>query len=97
MTNLQQPPRLGFVLLHIVRGGLMGLIGVGVTRAVYFIEDGFEKLPIHWMWWPALGGSGSRHRGDGWLPIHSASAYYNIRDILSHNLTVGSDPPFSAR
>ena len=26
-----------------------------VTRAVYAVEDGFEKLPIHWMWWPALG------------------------------------------
>ena len=22
----------------------------------YAAEDLFEKLPLHWMWWPALGG-----------------------------------------
>ena len=36
-------------------GALLGVASVGVTRAVYAIEDGFEHLPIHWMWWPALG------------------------------------------
>lgn len=36
-------------------GALLGLVSVGVTRAVYAIEDVFERLPIHWMWWPALG------------------------------------------
>ncbi len=36
-------------------GALIGLLSVGVTRAVYAIEDAFETLPIHWMWWPALG------------------------------------------
>jgi hypothetical protein len=23
---------------------------------VYASEDGFRRLPIHWMWWPAIGG-----------------------------------------
>ena len=23
---------------------------------VYLSEDAFHKLPIHWMWWPAIGG-----------------------------------------
>lgn len=52
---------------HAVLGGsvLAGalLVGVGVgfasgllTMMVYACEDGFAKLPIHWMWWPALGG-----------------------------------------
>ncbi len=41
---------------YIVLGALMGFVAVGVTRAIYGIEDAFEKLPIHWMWWPALGG-----------------------------------------
>ena len=26
-----------------------------MTNAVYFFEDFFQKLPIHWMWWPAVG------------------------------------------
>jgi CBS domain-containing protein len=35
---------------------MVGWLAVYVTRAVYWIEDLFEKLPIHWMWWPAIGG-----------------------------------------
>jgi CIC family chloride channel protein len=37
--------------------GLSGaLVAVGATWLVYFAEDLFRRLPIHWMWWPALGG-----------------------------------------
>jgi H+/Cl- antiporter ClcA/CBS domain-containing protein len=34
----------------------VAVFSVGVTRFFYFLEDTFEKLPIHWMWWPAIGG-----------------------------------------
>ncbi|HEX9047108.1 MAG TPA: chloride channel protein [Verrucomicrobiae bacterium] len=38
---------------------LVGLLaGFGswlLTNLVYACEDGFQKLPLHWMWWPALG------------------------------------------
>lgn len=40
---------------YVVIGAMMGIASVGVTRMVYWIEDVFEKLPIHWMWWPAIG------------------------------------------
>ena len=40
---------------YVVLGGLIGLAAAAVTRAIYTIEDAFERLPIHWMWWPALG------------------------------------------
>ena len=33
-----------------------GLLSSVLTKALYTIEDAFERLPIHWMWWPALGG-----------------------------------------
>lgn len=38
-----------------IMGGIIGVFSALITRVVYLIEDGFEKLPIHWMWWPALG------------------------------------------
>jgi CIC family chloride channel protein len=36
----------------LLAGGLSALL----TLSVYAFEDLFQKLPIHWMWWPALGG-----------------------------------------
>jgi len=61
------------------------LVGIGagfvsglLTVLVYACEDGFAKLPIHWMWWPALGGLlvglgglvDSRVLGVGYETIH---------------------------
>ena len=44
------------LMVYTAVGAVIGWLAVYVTRAVYWIEDLFEKLPIHWMWWPALGG-----------------------------------------
>jgi len=43
---------LGCVLAGLLAGGLSALLTIGV----YAAEDSFMKLPIHWMWWPAIGG-----------------------------------------
>ncbi len=40
----------------VLAGLLAGALSALLTLAVYAAEDGFQKLPIHWMWWPALGG-----------------------------------------
>jgi H+/Cl- antiporter ClcA len=40
---------------YVLLGAIVGLASVYITRGVYAIEDAFERLPIHWMWWPALG------------------------------------------
>ncbi|HKS27935.1 MAG TPA: chloride channel protein [Pyrinomonadaceae bacterium] len=40
------------LLVGIVAGLASGLL----TTLVYACEDLFAKLPIHWMWWPAIGG-----------------------------------------
>ncbi len=33
-----------------------GVMSALLTQAVYASEDAFAHLPIHWMWWPAIGG-----------------------------------------
>jgi H+/Cl- antiporter ClcA len=43
---------LGCVLVGVLAGALSALL----TLSVYAAEDAFRKLPIHWMWWPAIGG-----------------------------------------
>jgi chloride channel protein, CIC family len=42
----------GCIVAGLLAGGLSALL----TLAVYAAEDAFQHLPIHWMWWPAIGG-----------------------------------------
>jgi chloride channel protein, CIC family len=42
--------------LALIPGITGGLLAIGVTALVYLAEDLFARLPVHWMWWPALGG-----------------------------------------
>lgn len=37
-------------------GLLAGVLSALLTVSVYAAEDTFQKLPIHWMWWPMIGG-----------------------------------------
>jgi chloride channel protein, CIC family len=55
------PPHRAFIgpagLLSCVLVGLLaGALSALLTLAVYAAEDAFLKLPIHWMWWPIIGG-----------------------------------------
>jgi chloride channel protein, CIC family len=70
-----------------VIGIVIGLISVAVTKIVYFIEDCFEKLPIHWMWWPAIGGIAVGIFGY-FSPRTLGVGYNNITDILSGTMTM---------
>jgi H+/Cl- antiporter ClcA/predicted transcriptional regulator len=40
----------------VIAGVLAGALSALLTQAVYASEDAFQHLPIHWMWWPAIGG-----------------------------------------
>jgi H+/Cl- antiporter ClcA len=42
--------------LYLVLGACAGLLAVALSRGVYVVEELFERLPFHWMWWPVLGG-----------------------------------------
>jgi H+/Cl- antiporter ClcA len=43
---------LGCALVGLLAGALSALL----TISVYAAEDAFQRLKIHWMWWPAIGG-----------------------------------------
>jgi H+/Cl- antiporter ClcA len=70
---------------YIVLGVLVGIGSTAVTRAVYAVEDAFEKLPIHWMWWPAIGGLAVGAIGVV-SPHTMGVGYDNIDRILSGDL-----------
>lgn len=66
-------------------GIVIGLISVFVTKIVYFIEDSFEKISIHWMWWPAIGGLAVGIIGY-FAPHTLGVGYENITNVLTGNL-----------
>jgi H+/Cl- antiporter ClcA len=42
--------------IALLLGIIAGLASGVLTSLVYLCEDLFTRLPIHWMWWPAIGG-----------------------------------------
>jgi H+/Cl- antiporter ClcA len=83
MVVLGNTGLLDAVILGIVCGGMAWLL----TKSVYGAEDIFRKLPIHWMWWPVIGGV---IVGIGGLiqPDALAVGYDTIADELAGNLAV---------
>ena len=71
----------GWILIGILGGLLSGLL----TQLVYGCEDAFLKLPIHWMWWPLIGGLVV---GIGGLiePRALSVGYDNIAGMLQGNV-----------
>jgi len=54
------PAHGSFSAVSVGEAAVVGLAAGGLawvlTNAVYGAEDAFKALPIHWMWWPAIGG-----------------------------------------
>jgi len=46
------------LLYYLALGPICGLAAVGLSKALYWVEDSFEKLPVDMVWWPAIGALG---------------------------------------
>lgn len=84
MPDLATPSNLALAIYSSI-GIVVGFLALGLTKAVYFIEDAFEKLPIHWMWWPAIGGLAVGIVGY-FAPHTLGVGYDNIISLLSGKL-----------
>ncbi|MCC6424277.1 MAG: chloride channel protein [Phycisphaerales bacterium] len=77
------------MMAYLVIGCIIGVGAVVLTRTVYLIEHLFEKIPIHWMWHPAIGAV--LVGVIGYLaPRTFGSGYFNIDDLLSQKLALGA-------
>ncbi|WP_214072538.1 chloride channel protein [Mucilaginibacter sp. dw_454] len=65
-------------------GIVIGFLSIGITKIVYWVEDLFEHLPIHWMWWPAIGGLAVGLIGF-YFPHTLGVGYDNITGLLTGN------------
>jgi CIC family chloride channel protein len=73
------------LFIYIFFGLLTGVIASGISKSVYAIEDLFEKLPIHWMWFPAIGAVAIGVTGY-FAPATLGVGYDNIRNLLTGKL-----------
>jgi len=80
-----QPLRPLGLLSCVFAGLLCGAISWLLSNSLYRIEDLFHRLPVHWMWWPAIGGL---FVGLGGLlePRALGVGYDVIRDLLQGHL-----------
>ena len=67
---------------YAAEGIAIGAFSILITKAIYLTEDLFEKLPVHWMWWPAFGGLAVGMIGFI-APDTMGVGYDNINRILS--------------
>jgi CIC family chloride channel protein len=79
---LPSPRALG---LYTLIGLGIGLVATGITWSVYAVEDAFERLPVHWMWWPAIGAVCVGVVGY-YAPYTMGVGYDNIRHLVSGNV-----------
>ena len=73
--------------LVVLIGVVVGLEATLLSKILYRIEDLFHRLPVHWMWWPAIGavvvGAG------GLIDAHVLGAgYADIQALLNGSLAV---------
>lgn len=88
MPNVQTPSKEALAT-YLVVGGAIGVAAVVVTKLVYAVEDLFERLPIHWMWWPAIGGMVVGLVGLA-SPATLGVGYGNIMSLLEGKLVGGA-------
>ena len=76
------------LLSCVIAGVLCGALSASLSISLYKVEDWFGKLPIHWMWWPAIGGLAVGI--GGWLQPRALGVGYDvIGDLLHNHLALG--------
>jgi chloride channel protein, CIC family len=77
-------------LLSCCAAGLAsGVASATMTMTLYRVEDFFNRLPVHWMWWPALGGV-VVGIGGVMAPRALGVGYDVIGDLLAHHLVTAA-------
>jgi len=84
-----ETPEPGWIaMLSCIAAGLAsGAVSASMTRMLYFVEDFFSRLRLHWMWWPALGGL-VVGIGGYFQPRALGVGYDVIGDLLQNHLVL---------
>ncbi|MCL4396311.1 MAG: chloride channel protein [Chloroflexi bacterium] len=82
-VNFGMPQGLFF---YIILGVICGIAAIIFTKALYWVEDQFDRLPVDQMWWPAIGALALGVIGF-FVPRVLGVGYDTITDILTNRLS----------
>jgi CIC family chloride channel protein len=86
MGNVSFEPFRGLPF-YLLLGILCGIAAIGYTKALYWVEDQFERIKIDDLWHPAIGALGLGIIGY-FVPRVFGVGYDTISDILNNHLTL---------
>jgi CIC family chloride channel protein len=75
------------LLACLLVGLLAGVLAAALSSAIYLVEDGFAHLPVHWMWWPAIGAV-AVGVGGLFFPQTLGVGYDVISAMLEHDIAM---------
>lgn len=81
MPDIPNPTDIA-TITYTILGIIVGVAAAYASKAVYFIEDLYGKLPVHWMWWPAIGAAFVGLIGY-FAPRTMGVGYDNISELLT--------------
>lgn len=75
------------IVCAVLIGLATGIVSVLLSKSLYRLEEWFHTLPVHWMWWPALG---SVFVGIGGIiePRILGAGYISILNLLTGSLAI---------
>ncbi len=73
----------------LIAGVLCGVLAWVLSTSLYRVEDAFHKLPVHWMWWPAIGGL-AVGMGGYFQPRALGVGYDVIADLLNNHMAAAA-------
>ena len=86
MSNANFDPVRGLPF-YVLLGIFSGIVAIGFTKLLYWVEDQFDRLPIDDLWHPAIGALGLGIIGF-FVPRVLGVGYDTISDILNNTLAL---------